>query len=174
MLQPVDIVVALELAGLRDADSRREKAALTLGMTRRRFEDAVTRLGRSGLVSPTELRPHTRNLQEFLLFGLPYWLPAEIGPVVRGMPAATSGPGLSGLAPPDQPGIGDWVWPDAPAGFARRVGKSLAPIDPIAPRAASADQSLYELLCIVDVLRIGSLREREAARAALRARLEAP
>jgi hypothetical protein len=172
LLQPVDLVVVLKLCCHADGQpvSRAEDAA-SLGISRRRFDDAVTRLEASRLASSESLRPRSHSLMEFLCAGVPYWLPAEVGAIARGMPAATSGPGLEGLGPVQLAEVGEWVWTAAPAPFDRHVGKALQPIDPIVPTAAARDQRLYELLSLLDALRVGRVRERDAARAGLSRRL---
>ena len=60
------------------------------------------------------------------------------------------------------------VWAD-PEGKVR--GEALEPLYPSVPRAARADEALYELLALVDAVRAGRARERELAVAALRKRL---
>jgi hypothetical protein len=52
-------------------------------------------------------------------------------------------------------------------------GESIEPLYPSAPRAAREDPKLYELLALVDALRIGRARERKLAEALLRQRLAA-
>jgi hypothetical protein len=172
VLQPVDLVVALKLCCHADGlPVSRAESAVSLGISRRRFDDALARLVASRLASAESLRPRAHSLMEFLCAGVPYWLPAEVGAIARGMPAATSGPGLEGLGPIQLAEVGEWVWPGAPAPFDRHVGKALQPIDPIVPTAAARDQRLYELLSLLDALRIGRVRERDAARAGLSRRL---
>lgn len=172
MLQPVDIVVALKLACTAESQAVEPGvAAESLGITRRRFDDAVSRLARSSLANAESLRPRTHSLMEFLCSGVPYWLPAVVGTVTRGMPAAASGPGIEGLGPTQAAALGDWVWPNAAAPYDRHVGKALEPIHPIVPTAAANDQRLYELLSLLDTLRVGQVREREAARIGLSRRL---
>jgi hypothetical protein len=62
------------------------------------------------------------------------------------------------------------VWPD-PAGEAR--GESFLPLHKAVPVAVKQDSSLYELLALVDAIRGGRAREKEAARKEIRKRLEA-
>ncbi len=62
------------------------------------------------------------------------------------------------------------VWPD-PAGEVR--GESFLPLHKAVPVAVKQDSSLYELLALVDAIRGGRVREKEAARKEIRKRLEA-
>jgi hypothetical protein len=73
------------------------------------------------------------------------------------MPTAHAAPPLVALISADGPAP---VWPD-PEGTAR--GESLQPLHPSVPRAAREQPLLYELLALVDALRISRARERKLA-----------
>ena len=60
------------------------------------------------------------------------------------------------------PRVGDPLRPDL-----RVRGESISPIYPSAPEAAAQDSLLYELLALVDVIRIGDTRSRNLAVAIL-------
>lgn len=60
------------------------------------------------------------------------------------------------------------VWPD-PDGDVR--GLTLEPLHKAAPKAARRDPRLYELLTLIDALRVGRARERQLAEKALSALL---
>jgi hypothetical protein len=51
------------------------------------------------------------------------------------------------------------------------VGLAISPLYPSVPMAASADPQLYELLGLVDAIRIGQIREQQLAAIALQERL---
>jgi hypothetical protein len=77
--------------------------------------------------------------------------------VTRGLPTAYGAPPLEQeIAGDDLPP----VWPDA-RGTVR--GESLEPLHPSVPRASRKDAQLYELLALVDAVRIGRARERKLA-----------
>ena len=61
------------------------------------------------------------------------------------------------------------VWPH-PDGKSR--GQSLTPLYRAAPYAALQDERLYELLALVDMLRIGRARERNLAKERLKEELK--
>jgi hypothetical protein len=121
------------------------------------------------LVQGPELgdRLNRSSLLEFLVHGIRYAFPAEIGPPTRGIPTSYAAPPLSraiadaGDLPP--------VWP-CPDGKVR--GYSFVPLHKNVPKAALADERLYELLALVDALRNGRARERKLASQELTRRLE--
>jgi hypothetical protein len=106
-------------------------------------------------------------LQEFLLHGVRYAFPAVFGGISQGVPTAAAGPTLSRLlvAPQEAP----TVWPFV-AGEVR--GPSMCPLYPSAPEAAVKDPALYDLLTLIDAIRIGAARDRELARAEIAKRLQ--
>ena len=107
---------------------------------------------------------------EFLIHGVRYSFPPERGALTPGVPTGYAAPPLKkqinsgGDDPPP-------VWPYA-KGPVR--GYSFSPLHKNAPEAALDDPKLYELLSLVDAVRDGRARERNAAIHELEKRLESP
>lgn len=163
-LRPGDVAVALALA-LRPAQAfvpLAEGVGISLGEA----HNAVRRLRAARLLRPDERRPAARALLDFVVSGVPYVFPGVLGPDARGVPTAWSAPPLAEAFR----GADAVVWPSG-AGTMR--GQSLTPLYPGAPALARARPDLYELLALVDALRIGRARERGLATAQLRKRLSA-
>ena len=109
---------------------------------------------------------NTRALQEFIVHGLKYVFPVKPGPLVRGMPTAAAAPILQQkLMSMDQH---IHVWPDAEG---TEFGQSLKPLFKSVPDAARRDPKLYDLLALVDAIRLGNPRESKVARQLLEKRL---
>jgi len=97
-------------------------------------------------------------LRNFLLHGVPYAFPARQKESTRGMPTAWAAPALSAkISSSEQPPP---VWPD-PDGTVQ--GTAVEPLYPSVPGAARRNPALYDLLALVDALRIGRARERKIA-----------
>ncbi len=62
-----------------------------------------------------------------------------------------------------------YVWPD-PSG--NKIGQSLKPLFKSVPDAARRDPALYDLLALVDAIRLGNPRESRIAQQLLKERLE--
>jgi hypothetical protein len=105
-----------------------------------------------------QIIPNARNLEEFIVHGVPYVFVPDRGEVTRGMPTGYAGPLLSSLiqAADDLPP----VWPD-PNGKVR--GQAFSPLYKSVPQAAREDGNLYALLTLVDAIRGGRARERSMA-----------
>lgn len=144
------------------------KLGLQLGLSPSEAHAAVTRARKEGLLHPLENSPIKIALAEFLVHGVRYVFPAELGSLTRGMPTSYAAPPLSNefsysndeLVP---------VWPD-PNGDVR--GSALKPLYHSAPKAAREDAKLYEWLALIDALRAGRARERELAAKIIGSRLD--
>jgi hypothetical protein len=98
--------------------------------------------------------------------GVPYAYPTKPREITRGMPTAWAAPVMAGKTAGDDDTVP--VWPD-PDG-ARR-GAAVDPLYRSVPAAARNDPALYDLLALVDAVRIGRARERKIAEAELKLRL---
>jgi hypothetical protein len=108
---------------------------------------------------------HRTSLLEFLLYGLRYVFPQQPGPIVRGMPTAHSAPQLANQIVSETE---VYVWPD---GEGSERGQWIEPLYRTVLGAARRDRSLYELLALVDGLRVGKARKRSLAEKELRKRI---
>ena len=170
MLRPVDIVVMLKLSlevGGRPPYIQIGKA---LHLYPSEVYSSIKRARASHLVHglAKEERLNRTALIEFLLHGIRYAFPAQLGAMTRGVPTSYAAAPLNKLINPD--GYPPPVWPHA-EGSVR--GFSFAPLHKNVPKAALEDARLYELLTLVDALRDGRTRERELAGRELTERLSA-
>ena len=155
MLKSQDIVVLLKVAGSPSwtFDSLGHELGLSVSAVHR----SLRRAAAAGLYDPGRREIKPQALLEFVVHGLKYVFPPEWGGEARGRPTAWKAPPLSGrLSSSGSPP----VWPD-PLGEAR--GIHLEPLHPSVPEAARKDSSLWELLSLVDAIRIGNARERQMA-----------
>jgi DNA-binding Lrp family transcriptional regulator len=160
-----DVVVALKLC-LENTRRGYAKLGQELGMSASEVHAAVRRLGEAGLVDPETREIRREALRNFLVHGVPHSFPASPKEITRGMPTAWAAPVLSGKIsaseqiPP--------VWPD-PDGQVQ--GAAVRPLYGSVPGAARRDPALYDLLALVDALRIGRARERSLAEKEITQRL---
>lgn len=166
-LKPQDLYVVLALVSREEPPGSLypELAALT-GLAISAVHASLKRAVASRLVMFQERKPQVLKaaLLEFLEHGARYAFPAVQGGLTRGVPTGYAAPPLNKLIAPsaDPPP----VWPH-PKGTAR--GLALAPLYPSVPEAALRDARLYGALALLDALRIGQARERDAAQKLLKA-----
>lgn len=118
------------------------------------------------LYYPSRKRVSAPPLTEALIYGARYFLAPKRGGEARGIPTAWAAPPLSGEVSSAE--ALPYVWPD-PTGVVR--GLSVEPLHPSAPKAAHSDPDFYELLALVDTLRLGGARERALAAKELHRRM---
>jgi len=157
-LRPSDVAVALQLA--RTPGAHYEDLARSLHLGVAEVHRGVRRLERARLVLTGERRVNRQALLEFLVHGVRYVFPAVLGPETQGMPTAAAAPSLAEKVA----GGPVAVWQSA-EGTTR--GSSLVPLYGAVPRAAGEDEQLYRALALVDVLRLGELKERRLAQGLL-------
>jgi DNA-binding Lrp family transcriptional regulator len=134
------------------------RLAESLGMSASETHAAIRRLQEARLLDPDTKALRRDLFMNFLIHGVPYAFPAHPAEITRGMPTAWAAPVLkSKLAVNDNTPP---VWPD-PEGNTR--GAAVTPLYSSVPFAAATDSKLYDLLALVDCLRIGRARERAEA-----------
>jgi hypothetical protein len=165
MIKPQDIVVGLKLA-LSTGNESYAALAKALGMSASEVHAAVGRLAEARLLDPDSRKIRRKPFVEFLLHGVPYAFPAAVGEMTRGVPTAWAAPVMSGkVAMSENEGP---VWPE-PDGTCK--GLSVEPLYRTVPVAAANDPALYDLLALVDTLRLGRARERAIAAKEIERRL---
>jgi len=159
-MRPQDILVLAKLSVQGNKPSRVLDLAYELGLSQSEVSMALERCRRAGLLDPEKRKPLPSAFREFLLYGLKYVFPGELGSVVRGVPTAHSAPPLLKRIVSSRKDLEQYVWPSA-EGKAR--GIAVEPLYPSVPLAASRDPKLYEILALIDAIRLGRAREQKIA-----------
>ena len=153
-LRPGDLVVACQLT-ITPAAQFIALAEAT-GISAGECHNAVRRLRLARLLLADERRASTEILQQFLVQGAPFAFPPVLGATTVGIATAHSSPAFRAIVE----SADAFVWPHA-NGSAR--GQSLVPLFPGAPSLVGPNRPLYDLLTIVDALRVGTTRLRKVA-----------
>lgn len=128
---------------------------ISLGLERLRF---------SGFLYPDKRKIYKSAVIEFLIHGLKYVFPPELGPERRGISTAHSFI-LSKKIVSDQ----KLIWPTE-EGETR--GTSILPIYASVPHAVMKDKKLHRLLALIDLIRVGRAREQQFASEELQKEIE--
>ena len=153
---PFDIVLGLRL--LQPAGTLVQLAD-ELAVVPSQIHAALVRLTRAGLLRPNVRVTNPRALGEFVIHGVRYAFPAQRGELTLGVPTAYSAPPLSSDF--DATDVLVWAAPRHPAAV---QGFSVVPLYPGASKLAERSPATYQLVAMVDALRIGDPRIRLAAR----------
>jgi hypothetical protein len=158
VLNGQDIVLALRLVSLGMSESRPtlEKIGSALEIGPSGVKGSLDRL-QSARLADQERRPLLPQLDEFLVHGVQFSFPASAGPPVRGIPTAW---GVEGLLPDY---VSEGPVPVWRFGAGEVRGYALEPLSKRALLARGNDPVLYNLLALVDALRLGDARVRALA-----------
>lgn len=167
MLKPQDIVVLLKVHSWQPPDWKYNDLATSLGISASEVHAALKRCEISRLYEREDKRVLKTPLLEFLIHGLKYVFPSVPGAISRGIPTAHSAEPLKSqfLDSSDVPYI--WAYP---TGQVR--GQVIEPLYRSVPDAVQNDPNLYELLTLIDGIRVGRVREQRLAAKELSQRLK--
>ncbi len=164
-MNPQDVVILLKIASYGPNPWNQVKLAEKLHLSQPEISNSLSRSRYAGLLDDSGKKVRKEALLEFLQYGIAYAFPAKPGPIVRGVPTAHSGPPLNTLI---EPSGDEYVWPSA-TGQLR--GQAISPLYKNVVKAVKGDYELYELLSLVDAIRVGKAREKQLAIRELRERL---
>ena len=117
---------------------------------------SLERCVRARFISPSPFNDiHILNISEFLIHGIAYVFAIEPGKMTRGIATAHSAPPLNKKVISEKE---IFVWPYH-EGTLR--GQSIEPLMKHVPEIAQHDKSLYEMLALIDAIRIGRTSEKE-------------
>jgi hypothetical protein len=128
----------------------------SLGISQSEISKSIMRSKYAGFLNPDGKEVMKMAFMEFLQYGIRYVFPQKPGPIVRGIPTSHSASPLKEIILSEEP----YVWPYA-KGTVR--GQSIIPLYKSVPEAAINDPLLYQLLALVDALRVGRSREKQIA-----------
>lgn len=155
-LKPQDVLILLKIVSLGSTPFRIIDLAHELDISPGEITMALERLRISGLLAANKRMLNPASILEFLIHGLKYVFPAELGTIVRGIPTSHSGAKLSQKIVSDT----EYVWP-CEEGSTK--GIAVSPLYASVPHAVLKDSKLHHLLALVDAIRIGKTREQAMA-----------
>lgn len=165
-MRPQDIVVLLKIIAIKHNEWKYADLAYALQISASEITEALNRSKIAGLIDAKKRKVHINSFREFLIYGLKYVFPVEPGAIVRGIPTAHSALPISEHI---FTGMDVYVWPYA-KGNVR--GQAIEPLYKTIPAIVQKDNLFYELLVIIDTLRVGRIREIKIAIEELEKRLK--
>lgn len=169
-LKPQDVVVALKLVASANASWTQPEIAKSLHMSASEVNHGLKRLAACHLFNPRERRVIRASLLEFLVSGLRYVFPAQLGLFGEGMPTSIGASVLKGKVRLGEDDSLVWLTSERRNPVRGRV---IAPLYKNVPLAAAEDPALHDYLALADGLRVGRARERALAKDELTKRLSA-
>ncbi len=163
-LKPQDVLILLKIIALGKNPWFHHTIAQELGISQSEVSQSLNRSKYAGLIDDGRKRVNRLALIEFLLHGIAYAFPQQPGAIVRGVLTAHAAEPLNHLIHSNE----KYVWPYA-KGLER--GQAIEPLYSTVVKATLTDKELYELLTLVDAIRVGRIREKEIAKNELEKRI---
>jgi len=163
-MRPHDILILLKIAAKGQQEWLMKDLAIELGISASEVSESINRSVQAGLLLADKRKLMKSALLEFLQHGLAYVFPQQPGAIVRGVPTAHSAPPLSNMVESNEP----YVWPSAKGNLR---GQAIEPLHKSVAKAVLKDKKLYELLALVDAIRVGRVREKQIAVEELKKRI---
>lgn len=166
-MRGVDIIVLLDLLDRGHDDWTLRGIASDLGLPLASVHRAIDALASSTVFDGPSRRVNRSEAEHLLVDAVRFMFPAVLGAETRGVPTAW------GTAPLDatlSAAGGVPVWP-SPTGTVR--GAAVDPLHESAIGLATSNPGVYERLALIDGLRLGDARGREASARLLRERIGA-
>jgi len=155
-MRPQDLVVLLKLIIEEDQPWTQISLAKSLFMSQSEISESLSRSKYSQLIFDKGKKVARQPLMDLIQFGIPFVFPQQPGNVVRGIPTAHSAAPLKDEIESNE----HYVWPYA-KGHIR--GHSIQPLFNSVLMAVELDIQLYEMLALIDALRVGRVREKNMA-----------
>lgn len=155
-LKPQDLLVLAKLIAKDGSDYTQMELAQTLYMSQSEISSSISRSIYAGLLFKKGKEVNRKLFFDFIKYGLAVVFPQHPGALVRGTPTAHSAPPLAA----EIMGEEKYVWPYAKG---RARGQSIIPLYPSVNQAIILDSNLYEILALMDAVRVGRAREKNMA-----------
>lgn len=156
-MRPQDIVVLLKIISMKDDKWRNMDIANAVGISPSEVSEALNRCKIAKLIDSKKRKVNINSFTEFLIYGLKYVFPTEPGAIVKGIPTAHS---ASPIKEHISSGSDVYVWANAKG---THRGQAIEPLYKTLPQLVQEDKLFYELLVIVDTIRVGRVREIQIA-----------
>jgi hypothetical protein len=160
-LKPFDLVLAVKILANEGTEFLLTALASDFGVSVSTIHAALTRCETARLLSRSagSIRALRPALREFSIYGVKYAFPAVLGRATRGIPTSIGSPFLSMHFEKSDALVPVWPHPEGSV-----WGFELVPLHPGVPEACLHDHRMYEVLALIDAVRVGAAREREIAR----------
>ena len=151
-MRPQDVAILLKIISKNSHNWQIVELANSLRISISEISESLNRSRIAGLIDYNKKKVNRQNLFEFLEHGVRYVFPQEPGAMVRGIPTAHSHSSMKKNFVSNV----DYVWP---ASNGKAMGLMIEPFYPKQVEAVGEDEIYYKLLSLVDVIRVGKVRE---------------
>ncbi len=151
-MRPQDVAILLKIISMDSENWHLVGLSNSLRISISEISESLNRSRLASLIDYNKKKVNRQNLMEFLEHGVRYVFPQQPGSMVRGIPTAHSHPSMQKIFISEM----NYVWPDSTG---KVMGLLIEPFYPKQVEAIYEDKVYYKLLSLVDVIRVGRVRE---------------
>lgn len=155
-MRPQDVVVLLKIISMNGLKWQLTTLSHSLLISLSEVSESLNRSRLANLIDYNKQKVNRNNLMEFLEHGVQYVFPQQLGTMTRGIPTAHSHPAMKETFASQT----NYIWPYRDG---TEMGLIVEPFYEKQVEAVGQDEVLYKLLALVDVIRVGRVREIEFA-----------
>lgn len=151
-MRPQDVSILLKIIAIDNQPWQLSGLSHALFISLSEISESLNRSQLASLIDYKKKKINRHSLMEFLEHGVRYVFPQQPGSLIRGIPTAHSHPVMKNIFISEM----NYVWPDVKGEV---MGLLIEPFYPKQVEAIKQDPLFYELLALVDVIRVGRVRE---------------
>lgn len=155
-MRPQDIAILLKIVMLGKNEWQYQDLSRSLCISGAEVNASLNRSKLAGLIDYNRKRVNKQALYEFLEHGIQYVFPIHPGALSKGIPTAHSHPVFKDQIVSESV----FVWPDING---TEIGQTIEPLFITQVKAIKEDSALYEVLSLIEILRVGKPREKNIA-----------
>lgn len=155
-MRPQDIAILLKIIAIGDSEWRLQSLSDSMSISLSEISESLNRSSIAGLIDYRKEKISRQNLVEFLIYGVKYVFPAEPGSLAKGIATAHSHQYMQQFFKSEM----NYVWRE-PSG--NILGIVIEPFYKKQVEAVKNDEIFYKLMALMDVVRVGRVREQKVA-----------
>lgn len=151
-MRPQDIAILMKIISMGNQTWQLSMLSNSLSISISEISESLNRSKLAKFIDYEKKKVNRQNLMEFLEHGIKYVFPQQPGSMVRGIATAHSHPFLKEYFISEM----NYVWPDSKGEI---IGLSIEPLYPKQIQAVKDNPDFYKLMSLIDVIRVGKVRE---------------
>lgn len=160
-MRPQDVAILLKIIALGNQPWQLLGLSNSLKISISEISESLNRSSLANLIDSRKKNINRQNLMEFLEHGVRYVFPQRPGAMIKGIPTAHSHPFMKNSFISEI----NYAWPHVKG---KVMGLMIEPFYPKQVETVLEDEVYYKLLALVDVIRVGKVREIKIAISELR------
>jgi hypothetical protein len=151
-MRPQDVAILLKIVAINEQQWQLVGLSNLLHISISEISESLNRSRLANLIDHKKKKVNKENFLEFLIHGVRYVFPQQPGSMARGVATAHSHPLIKKKFISEL----NYIWPYSKG---ETLGLIIEPFYPNQVEAVKADPLFHKLLALIDLIRVGKVRE---------------